>query len=453
MNRKSFSRFLWLILSFFLFNSIIGADDTSLHYGSLSTIVFPVNDDTVRMVSADINVRFDWITSTVNCAFQFKNEGPDKTVLMGFPKRKKLLVAHSIEQSLDLENIPDKEMTMDRLVINNKDYYPKTEVFDITDFTVIIDSELVESRIAHSQALSDYHDNFISPKEAMDLITEYYVWEVPFEAGETKILKHSYIHHNRTKGSSLEYGMNGTTEFQYYLKSGSTWKSTISQVNVKIENIPVKMIPGAAGMAFPPQIMAVQWAKEYSLDLFQDLKWTLLPKNYTRNGGTVTWHFDDIEPNFNITVHISTPQMKEQDRTRIFTAYLNNKFGGLNRSYSYDTESNTMFYNNKKMTFYRKLQEYIESPECFIDPRSIFLCNMSSDDLKLFKNTIYALRGKTFSDSKLHTHFSEQPWYQPKTAWTEKDLNESDCFNLQLIDNYMVIQKEWHNFRILGKQG
>ena len=54
--------------------------------------------------------------------------------------------------------------------------------------------------------------------------------------------------------------------------------------------------------------------------------------------------------------------------------------------------------------------------------------------LKLLKNTIYAMHGKMFEDSIMRKHFSNESWYKPSKNFEESALNELDMENLSVIN-------------------
>ena len=66
--------------------------------------------------------------------------------------------------------------------------------------------------------------------------------------------------------------------------------------------------------------------------------------------------------------------------------------------------------------------------------------NMTSEDLRLAKNEIYARHGRRFKDSELQAYFDSQPWYngtiEPE-AFDEGVLNEIEKDNIKILNSLL----------------
>ena len=61
------------------------------------------------------------------------------------------------------------------------------------------------------------------------------------------------------------------------------------------------------------------------------------------------------------------------------------------------------------------------------------LQGLSSDQLRIARNEIYARKGRFFKDQSLTAHFSQFSWYQPN-RW-EVTLNDIEHANVKLIQS------------------
>ena len=59
---------------------------------------------------------------------------------------------------------------------------------------------------------------------------------------------------------------------------------------------------------------------------------------------------------------------------------------------------------------------------------------MTSAELRIMRNEIYALHGYIFADKTMHQYFSAQPWYRPSTR--DVNLNSVEQYNINFIKQY-----------------
>jgi hypothetical protein len=58
---------------------------------------------------------------------------------------------------------------------------------------------------------------------------------------------------------------------------------------------------------------------------------------------------------------------------------------------------------------------------------------LSTPQLRLLRNLIFAIHGYRFRSPDLQTYFGEQKWYEPSDAFSPSDLNEVERQNVDLI--------------------
>lgn len=63
------------------------------------------------------------------------------------------------------------------------------------------------------------------------------------------------------------------------------------------------------------------------------------------------------------------------------------------------------------------------------------LQSLSSEELRIMRNTLFAIHGLVFNDNALNEHFNKQPWYFPNPDITSNDIifNETERFMLERI--------------------
>ncbi len=61
---------------------------------------------------------------------------------------------------------------------------------------------------------------------------------------------------------------------------------------------------------------------------------------------------------------------------------------------------------------------------------------LAPEELRVLRNTIFALHGYSFESVELSDHFTQQTWYRPRQEFSESDLSDIDRYNVELILNY-----------------
>lgn len=64
------------------------------------------------------------------------------------------------------------------------------------------------------------------------------------------------------------------------------------------------------------------------------------------------------------------------------------------------------------------------------------LMSMSRRDLRILRNTIYALHDRPFKSSILRQYFAAMPWYEPDARYTDKRLSKIDWANIKMIKTF-----------------
>ena len=187
---KLLVRIILVIALILISLSSVYANDASM--GRMGETVYPLHETDVTMVSEDIFIKFNAEDSSgnVTCKFVFANSGEAKSVLMGFPAAMKI----------DYEALTTEE----RVSLNN--------------FTAFKNGvEIPVSEVESSEMEGDF--------------TKYptwYVFEVPFEAGETLTMTHTY-------DVNFTYFSEGSISIGYILETGSTWNDSIGHSKVTFD--------------------------------------------------------------------------------------------------------------------------------------------------------------------------------------------------------------------------
>ncbi|MBN2557784.1 MAG: hypothetical protein JXB33_03400 [Clostridia bacterium] len=210
------------------------ANDASM--GRMGETVYPIQADDVRMVSEDIYIKYnsaDW-SGDVDCTFVFHNEGAARTVLMGFPA----------EMEIGLESMT----TVDRVRMHN--------------FTAELNG--VPIPVVETQGTDlGTEDDFSEYKS-------WYTFEVPFEAGQTLTLTHTY-------DVNFTIFSEGSANVGYILETGSTWSGSIDRSTVTFDFTEVE-----------------PWGIEPDSNLST--------RDFTYSDGLLVFEGRDFEPDFNLNV-------------------------------------------------------------------------------------------------------------------------------------------------------
>lgn len=184
--------FFTSILIIFLLSPVsVRADSGAL--GRIGDSVQPLEHTRVKMVSKDITAEANTRYTYFEAVFTFHNDGPETTVLMGFPEASGLN-----EEALE-------------------EQYHRRFHQDLEDFKTYVNGEKVE--VEKEEGL--LQDNGIN---AMDF-PNWYTWKVDFAENETIEVKNTYKAPNSVEGGFL-------TSTGYIKSTGATWQGSIGKARI-----------------------------------------------------------------------------------------------------------------------------------------------------------------------------------------------------------------------------
>ncbi|TYQ16796.1 UNVERIFIED_CONTAM: YARHG domain-containing protein [Acetivibrio alkalicellulosi] len=217
------------------------------------------------------------------------------------------------------------------------------------------------------------------------LYNSYYKWDMPFEKDERRsvMVKYKFINHSGA---------------DYILRTGSLWKGHVDNIHIIVE--------------FPQPVSSLEVSAS--------------PENYYYNGEGIEWHFENINPDFDLYI----------------------KYNPIPDFYSLSDEHYTPYQSEKTDYKWDKSLFYIGTKFWDFDNSTKFLYDVSSEDVlvrevearlatcQLVRNEIYARNGYVFEDSKWSEFFSLQPWYQPDDNFNYDKLNEIEKANVNQIRKF-----------------
>lgn len=218
------------------------ADDS--YAGGVGETPMPQNSKDIVMEKEVVNVTLHLGFAEVECAYQFKNEGKAQAVLMGFPER----------DNPEGDYVP---IAIFRAFING------TEI------------PVKKTEITFKPGQAGY-DEFGEK-------SNWFMQEVPFKAGETKVVVNRYIGSN---GGTVSPDASYSTHFVYVLRTGGSWKGAIGRADVNI-----KFASGLSWYNFKPDPKAFS-AIGYELPPSNIIN----PKGFTKEADGLSWAFKNINP-------------------------------------------------------------------------------------------------------------------------------------------------------------
>ena len=213
------------------------------------TGVVPLRSDDVEMVAERVDVYLYQNWAYVEAVFTLRNTGPAAELLVGFPEE------HSPEGDRP-GNLAEPR---------------------IRDFTAQVDGSPLP--VAYRPGLAS------AALPGLE-IAGWHTFVVPFAAGQTRTVKHTYLLR------STRYS-NDVTHFGYLLRTGALWKGPIGRADVLVHASgglragDLELLRGAYGPATSPRPS----------------------RDHVVEGGVVAWHLDNLEPgpDDDVLVAVSPP--------------------------------------------------------------------------------------------------------------------------------------------------
>ncbi len=227
------------------------------------------------------------------------------------------------------------------------------------------------------------------PEHDMYMYTSMYSWKMHFKENEKKSLYVKYWFEGSTRDSTADY----------ILITGALWKDRIDKIDVYVHFPEPAAYPSIFGS----------------------------PKNYYYNGEGIEWHFEDIEPDFNLFVnHVEYPPSFELEDeyyrprwTDPDDYYIWDDHFYWIDTFPYEYEmANIPLHMVQDMTQIRTIVEDIKGTnQCIV-------------------NEIYARNGYVFKTYNWKNLFEEALWYSPDTGFSTDKFNSIEKFNLKYIEEF-----------------
>jgi len=119
------------------------------------------------------------------------------------------------------------------------------------------------------------------------------------------------------------------------------------------------------------------------------------------------------------------------------------------RIYAHDTVPAAFSEDNPYAVYYEKFDDYILPDSCSEYLNWSDLSELSSQELFLAKQEIYARYGQRFDDPDLNEYFCAQTWYQPQSDDVTSALSSHASINLDCLEVHIAMQdnsiRHWDN--------
>ena len=366
---KKFLCLAVILVILFVLTVSVQANDASM--GRKGETVYPMEETDVRMVSEDIYVKYNvGSRSVVTCEFVFENAGEAKTVLMGFPA----------EEKIWNEIMTEKEQVR----LNN--------------FTAALNGTPIEvSEVSGSELDGEFAR-----------YTSWYVFEVPFEAGQTLTMTHEY-------DIVFTSYSTGGTQVGYILTTGSTWNGNIGHTKVTFDFS--DMNPWGITMNRYPSI-----------------------KDFVYKDDLLIFEKSNYSPDFNLDVMVAFMCAKRFDDS----ANLSEQDLRILEDWKLD-----------EMTLEKK--EFFEKAQGKTTEELISLYNDISDGDKFIEtvyiNTILGYQNEEASPTVLGLEFTPQKTY---TAWIKDEnfnMEKTAEFVMKYANGYTIYERLLGNYGGFGDFG
>ena len=421
-----------------------------LYLGTIATAPIPLGNSHIRMVKLKMRVECGWEKTRVKCWYTLKNEGNDSIISS--------IICPSVEKLVRL----DPEGKSQPVGPSRENYHGIGKMWTGPDSR--IDAKHITKQIDYH----DYYANFVKWSENLPVKwkksyqkyespKEYYIWKIPFERGETKVLEHNYRYYNlREETGKSPQAL--WSAFVFFLKAASTWKGSIDTVDIKVYGLSTFYPNWRVDNPYDPKLRffyestscsylgleAYSWAKDKLgyLDSLHDFS----PKGYGINADTVSWFFTNIEPDFNIEITLNSWQNNGNMHKAIRDFLNKDRFGKAKFKIigtANTQEAIELQYGRHNLFHFVDPFFFVVNPEKerWIHPYSLY--HLSTEELQYLRNGIYAARGYPFKNKTIAEQFSQFEWYHPAKKFSEKRLKTNDWYNLFEIKRAERILKEY----------
>ena len=241
---------------------------------------------------------------------------------------------------------------------------------------------------------TEIKDGGYLPEHEMYMYNSMYTWKMHFKENEKKSLYVNYKFVSHVWGAD------------YILITGALWKDRIDKIDVYVD------------FSEPAAFSQI----------------TASPSNYYYNGKGIEWHFENIEPDFNLFVGLSdTPKFydKKDDYYKprmndpLDTYKWDDCFYLIYPFASSEYQGRTSLYHMRDINYIREAVKRIKNTNQFVI------------------NEIYARHGYEFKSDKWREIFEESQWYYCNSEFSPDMLNDMEkatidyikCFNKIVVDN------------------
>ena len=215
----------------------------------------------------------------------------------------------------------------------------------------------------------------------------YFNWKMKFKQNEKKSIK-------------VSYDFFGYRSAGYVLRTGALWKDDIDKVDIYVH---FKEPAAHAGIYASPH-------------------------DYYYNGKGIEWHYEDIEPDFDIFVHYDPLGKNITPDERFYEPVQ------VNIEDKYNWDQRLFFIRTRYHYEYNKESEPIYETYRIIDLRGIIKERL--EICKSIKNEILARHGYVFEDEKYKNIFENLSWYDPNPSFSLDDLNFIEKININTIERF-----------------
>jgi hypothetical protein len=238
-----------------------------------------------------------------------------------------------------------------------------------------------------------------------------YIWDISFLGREKKDVNVEYFGGWGNQLSSNDY------YFIYVVETGALWSDSIGKADFYLT-----LSKDAMRMLRDPR-----------------MKLQASPSGYIQKGDRIEWHFQDWEPKENLGVVIvdkSSSSQTSAEHSRMF------KEGIVVTSKEEQPPVPDAVYRCagyfKTKQHYDGNRRYYKTDELqrWYDDRFSDQDTMPQLCIKALRNEIYARHGRIFTTAEMKQIFEPAPWYKPRTAFKDSELNEVEKKNVELILDY-----------------